>query len=507
MILAFRYALDPADVQRDRLASHVGAVRFAYNWALDHVKTNWDTRKAQEKAGVPEEERVPWVDFSARGLRDALNAVKDEIAPWWKENSKEAFATGTANCAVALKNWDDSRKGKRKGRKVGFPKPKKKLRDGGAGVKFTTGTMRLEADGRHVTLPRLGTVRLHERAGQLGKFLAQGARIRGATVKFQGTRWFVSLLVDVPDELALAHFGRKVGNRKRKKSLGADQGLKTRLFLSDGGEVENPRNLVNALRKLRRLNKRLSRRRGYDKTTGEAASNRYERTRAQISRQHAKVANRRKDFLDKLTTWLVLNYAFIGVETLNVSGMIRNKHLARHIADAGFYEFVRMLKYKAERYGCTVVLVDRWFPSSKKCSNCDKTKATLSLSERIYKCGSCGAVFDRDHNAALNIEAEAWRMFAEAQLQEIEAREAEDAASINAVASCVEALNGRGEGSSGPEAVGHRLKLRSEKRQESEACGRRSQRGVCEGTTHNGLVESCAGAEPACNQRQLICER
>lgn len=215
MILAFRYALDPSPAQQDRLSSHIGAVRFAYNWALKHVESNWDERKAQEAAGVPEDEQTPWVGWSAYSLRNDLNNSKSEIAPWWNENSKEAFATGTANFSHALNRWKDSKKGKLKGTKVGFPQPKKKWRDSGAGVRFTTGTMRLEPTARHLTLPRIGTIRLHEVASQLGKFLTTGARIRSVIVKFEKERWFASLSVEVPDGIALKHFQNKVNGRRK----------------------------------------------------------------------------------------------------------------------------------------------------------------------------------------------------------------------------------------------------------------------------------------------------
>lgn len=214
--------------------------------------------------------------------------------------------------------------------------------------------------------------------------------------------------------------------------------------------------MLKAQRKLRRLNKRLSRRRGYDKTTGEAPSKRHERARANVAKQHARTSNQRRDFLDKLTTTLVLSYELIGLEKLNTAGMLKNGRLAKHISDAGFYEFVRQLQYKAERYGTNVVLIGQWFPSSKKCSGCGEVKATLSLSERSYKCGSCGAVFDRDHNAAINIEAEAWRIFAESLQKDIR---------TTAGASCAKALNGRGEDSSGL-GSSTKLKLTSVNRSE-----------------------------------------
>lgn len=130
----------------------------------------------------------------------------------------------------------------------------------------------------------------------------------------------------------------------------------------------------------------------------------WKKAQIQIARLHRKIANIRKDTLHKLTTYIAKNHSRIGIEDLNVSGMLANHKLAKVIADMSFFEFRRQLTYKCQLYGSELVVVDRWFPSSKTCSNCLTIKETLSLSERVFYCGNCGFEIDRDLNASINLE-------------------------------------------------------------------------------------------------------
>ncbi|MFF5208703.1 helix-turn-helix domain-containing protein [Streptosporangium sp. NPDC000396] len=182
---AYRFALDPTPAQATALASHCGAARFAFNWGLALVKDALDQRAAEQSSEVPEEllTEVPW---SLYALRRAWNATKGRIAPWWADNSKEAYNTGLDALARALKNWAASRNGSRKGNPVGFPRFKSKHR-AALSCRFTTGTIRVEADRRHVTLPRLGTIRTAESTRKLARHLERGTgRILSATIRFEG---------------------------------------------------------------------------------------------------------------------------------------------------------------------------------------------------------------------------------------------------------------------------------------------------------------------------------
>jgi len=392
--LVLKYALNPTSSQIEAISSHVGAVRYAYNWSVATVAENWEA--------VKEDPTIPYMNLSAYGLRKELNRVKDEVAPWWRENSKEAFATGTANAAAAFKNWFKSRNGTRSG-KTGFPKFKSRNHDTQTGIVFTTGIRRLEPDNHHFTLPTIGIVRLHEKAKTLRWLLHQGGSIANVTVRKDATRWFLIVNTKVEDSLALLYFAGKKGKKARKPAVGVDVGLKVFLATSDGAFIENPAFQRKTLAKIRKVNKRLARRRQLDKRTGETASARWNKAHQQLVRTHEKIRNQRSDFVHKVSKQLVDDYQLIGLEDLHVAGMVKNKHLSRSIADAGWGEFRRQLTYKSVWYGNELQVIPRFYPSSKMCSACETVKATLSLSERRFNCAVCGLVMDRDVNAAVNI--------------------------------------------------------------------------------------------------------
>jgi putative transposase len=181
-----------------------------------------------------------------------------------------------------------------------------------------------------------------------------------------------------------------------KPAAGVDLGIHRLAQVSDGTCFENPRALKKALVRLKRLQRRVSRRK-------QGSANRQKAVR-QLAKAHYRVANIRKDSLHQATTWLARNKSAIVLEDLHVKGMLKNRHLAQAIADVGLYEFRRQLQYKGQWYGCEVFLADRFFPSSKQCSRCGTVKDSLSLSEHTYRCEECGLVIDRDWNAAMNLE-------------------------------------------------------------------------------------------------------
>ncbi len=396
-IQAYRYALDLTPAQERQALAHAGAARVAHNWALARVKAVMDQRTAERSYGVPDDQLTGHLSWSLPALRRAWNAAKAEAAPWWPEVSKEAFNTGLDALARGLKNWSDSRSGKRAGRPVGFPRFKSRRRTTPS-VRFTTGAIRIEPDRMHVVLPRLGRLKLHESARKLARRLDNGtARIMSATVRRDGGRWHVSYTVEVERaEQSPARPGSTVG---------VDVGIKHLAVLSTGELVPNPRHLVDAQRRLRVLGRALSRKTGPDRRTGRRPSRRWQRGAATLGRAHARVADLRRDGLHKLTTRLAREHGTVVVEDLNVSGMLRNRRLARHIADAGFAEIRRQLGYKTTWNGGRLLVADRWYPSSKTCSGCGTVKTKLALSEREYDCQACGLVLDRDLNAARNLAA------------------------------------------------------------------------------------------------------
>ncbi|MER7278683.1 IS607 family element RNA-guided endonuclease TnpB [Dactylosporangium sp. NPDC000244] len=396
-VQAYRFALDLTSGQVRDVLAHARAARVAHNWALARVKAVMDQRSAERSYGVPDELLTPSLSWSLAGLRKAWNAAKNDVAPWWGGVSKEAFNTGLDALARALKNWADSRTGKRAGRPAGFPRLKSRRRTAPS-VRFTTGAIRVEPDRMHVVLPRLGRLKLHESARKLARRLEAGtARIMSAAVRRDGGRWHVSFTVEV--ERVERHPARP------DSVVGVDVGIKHLAVLSTGELVPNPRHLAGAQTRLRALGRALSRKTGPDRRTGRRPSKRWERAAARLGQAHARVANLRRDGLHKLTTRLAREHGTVVVEDLNVTGMLGNRSLARHVADAGFAQIRRQLAYKTQWYGGRILVADRWYPSSKTCSGCGAAKAKLALAEREYHCEACGLVVDRDRNAALNLAA------------------------------------------------------------------------------------------------------
>jgi putative transposase len=387
---AYRFALDPTPRQQGELASHTGAARFVYNWGLALVKDRLDRRHAGEDV------RVPWTLYQ---LRREWNQAKHEVAPWWPKNSKEAYSSGLDGLARALTNWAAAKHGRRKGATMGFPRHKRKGR-GRDACRFTTGAVRVEPDRHHVTLPRLGRLRTHESTRKLARRLEQGtARILSATISWQDGRWFVSFGCEVQRAIR--------GPQRPGARIGVDVGVRQLAVLSDGRRIPNPAPLQAAQRRLRQLNRQLARRKGPIAPDGSIRepSRGWQQTRQQLSHAHARVANLRRDGLHQVTSTLAATYGTIVVEHLNVVGMLKNRRLARRLADAGFGQLRRQLTYKCAWAGGLLVQADTFFPSSKTCSGCGHAKAKLPLSEPTYRCQRCGLVLDRDLNAARNLAA------------------------------------------------------------------------------------------------------
>ena len=374
---AVKVRLDPTPRQARLLESHAGAARFAYNLMLNHVQDQLASGEAP--------------DWTMYAMRRWWNDHKNDLAPWWRENSKEAYNSAFEWLAQALKNWSDSKKGKRAGRKVGWPKYKAK-RSSVPRFAYTTGFNLIDGDPKALWLPRIGRLHCMENVAK---------RVRGRVVRVTVSRhagaWFAALTVRLPDE----HVHSVSGKQSDVRPVGVDLGVKTLATLSDGTVFPNPRNYVRAQRKLRRAQQTLSRR---DRdSNGGRGSNRWNKALKRVQAVHAHVAYQRADTIGKITAWLARNYTDISIEDLNVQGMSHNRRLAKHVLDAGFSEFRRQLEYKTARSGARLHVIDRWYPSSKACSSCGVVKAKLSLSERVYQCDVCGLSIDRDLNAAINL--------------------------------------------------------------------------------------------------------
>jgi putative transposase len=308
VIQGYRFALDPSLEQDAVLRSHCGGQRFAFNWGLALVTAVMDQRKAEVSYGIPDAELTPSLNWSAYSLRKLWNQAKDTTAPWWAENSKEAYSSGLANLATALGNWNASKTGKRRGPKVRFPRFAGRRKT--LSCRFTTGAFGLvDQDRRHVTLPRIGTIRTLESTRKLARHVEHGrARIRSATVSHRAGRWWVSFSVEIT---------RTDPDPARPESvMGVDLGIKSLAVLSTGEVIPNPRHLEVAQRELRRLQRQASRQIGPDRRTRQVSSARWRNTQARIARLHTAVANARRDGLHQLTTRLVHTHGTIVIEDL-----------------------------------------------------------------------------------------------------------------------------------------------------------------------------------------------
>lgn len=363
MFLGHVIALDPTVKQRRAMQRAAGVARFTWNWAL----AEWNRQYA---AGEKP---------SAMRLQKQFNALKGERFPWILESPKDANARPFMNLGTAWANFFDSAKGKRGGRTVGRPSFKKKGRCADS-FYVSNDQFRFHVDGRRVRLPVIGSVRIREPFRFVGKIVA-------GSVRCIAGRWFFSVKTD-------GEF--REPTTPTHEIVGVDLGLKTAVVPSRGEPTDAPKPLRRSLRKLARANRTLHRRK-------EGSSNR-RKAREALAIVHAMIANVRKDFLHKTTTKIARETQAVVLEDLNVFGMQKNRKLARAMADVGMGECRRQFEYKGPKFGCVVHIADRWFPSSKRCSGCGNVKDGLTLKQRVYECGVCGLVMDRDLNAACNLE-------------------------------------------------------------------------------------------------------
>jgi len=366
ILRAFKTELDLNNAQKTACARHAGAARYAYNWGL-----------ARKLAAYQAGEKAP----TAIDLHRELNVLKKTELSWMYEVSKYAPQEALRNLDKAYAHFFRRVKEKRAGKnvKVGFPHFKSKK--SGLGSFRLIGSIHVFE--KAIQLPRLGVLRLKER----GYLPINDVHILGATVSEKGGRWFVSLQVemDIPDPEPM-----------EKTVAGVDLGVNRMAQVSDGKVFENPRALKSTLTKLKRLQRVVSRRK-------KGSANR-KKAVEQLATAYVHVANIRKGALHQATTFLAKTKSAIVVENLNVSGMLKNHHLAQAIADVGMYEFRRQLQYKGIWYGCEVRMADQFYPSTKRCSRCGQVKSVIGLDEREYQCEACGLVIDRDLNAAINLE-------------------------------------------------------------------------------------------------------
>ena len=351
MILAHKIRIYPSREQEQFLKKSCGVARFVYNWGL----AEWQN---QYKNG-----RKP----NHFMLEKLFNSIKKQEFPFVNEVSCCCYKCAFSKLGKAYKNFFD--------RRANYPKFKKK----GMHDSFRLENNCFSVSNQRVKLAKMATMRMAEPLRFDGKIMS-------GTVSRVADKWYISIAVEISRDLTLPKTG---------KYAGVDLGVKDIVITSDGCKFANPRWIQKSEKKLKRLNRELARR--------KRTSKRRERTRLRLARQHDRVANQRKDWLHKITTYLVRNYDVIALEDLNVRGMVKNHNLAKAITNVSFGEFNRQIEYKAQMYGKQIYRVDRFFPSSKTCSNCGCVQEKMPLYVREWTCPDCGAHHDRDINAATNL--------------------------------------------------------------------------------------------------------
>jgi len=350
--LSHKICLDPTFKQEQYFKQACGIARFTWNWALAEWKTQYE-------AGLKP---------SALALKKQFNAIKPIDFPWMYDVTKYASQQPFIHLQSAFNRFFQGTSR--------YPQFKKR----GHHDRFYIGNDSIKLEGQRVKFPKLGWIRMREALRIEGKVIS-------ATVSSKANKWFVSLNVELD---------QTPKSCENQAGVGVDLGVKTLATLSNGETFEAPKPFKRFTKKLKRMQRSLSRRK-------KGSQNRH-RLRQKIAKVHARITNLRQDSLHKLTSYLTDNFTGIVIEDLNVKGMLSNRKLSGAITDLGFYEFRRQLEYKSKYKGNYLKIADRWFPSSKACSKCGHKKEQLKLSERVYHCEACGQSLDRDFNAAINLK-------------------------------------------------------------------------------------------------------
>ena len=363
MLKAYKYRMYPNREQEEMFLKHIGACRFVYNLSLE------------QKIKVYETEKKTLTRFD---LDSTLPQLKSENE-WLKEVNSQSLQQANKHLDSAFKKFFREKKG--------FPKFKSRknpVQSFGIPQNY-----KVDFDDNRVRLPKIGWI-----TTKLSKVFE--GTLKTATVSMTTTgKFFISILVEdgkeTPEKESFGY----------DSTIGLDVGIKDFVTMSDGTKIDNPKFLRGSIQRLKVLQRRVSRKKKGSKNRDKA--------KYQVALQHEEITNHRKDFLHKLTTKLVRENQAIAIETLNVTGMMKNHCLAQAIGDVSWSEFFRQLEYKCEWYGKTLLRIGRFEPSSKICNVCGSIKHDLKLSDREWTCAGCGTLHDRDVNASINIKKFALR--------------------------------------------------------------------------------------------------
>ena len=359
MLKAYKYRIYPTKIQKTLIEKHFGSTRFLYNYFLDYRQKEY--AKGNKKVG--------YIITQA----ELTKLKKLDEYKWLNECGSQALQ-------MALRNLDSAftRFFKKQG---SYPKYKSKKHT----HQSFTAPQNIKVANNRVYLPKFTKdglkVKLHRQ-------IPNNAILKQATISRQNNQYFISILVE--DNISIPK------PTKAKTAVGLDMGITDLIITSDGKKYENKKYFIKSQKRLKKLQRRL-----FKKQKG---SNNRQKAKLKVQKVHTKVTNQRKDYLHKISNEITNQYDIICLETLNVKGMIRNKHLSKSIVDVAWSEFIRQLEYKAKWRGKTIIKIDKWFPSSQICSYCGANTGKKPLNIRKFDCPQCGKKdIDRDINASINI--------------------------------------------------------------------------------------------------------
>ena len=375
LLKSFKTEINPTEEQKVKIRKTIGTCRFIYNFYLAHNKELYESGKKF---------------MSSNQFRVWLN---NEYLPshpeysWIKEAYSKSVTQAVNNGQTAFENFFKH--------KSAFPKFKKKGRSDVKMYFVRNNPKDCLCERHRIKIPSLGWVRIKEK-GYIPT-TKDGYVIKSGHVSIKADRYYVSVLIEIPD--------RRTANNS-SKGIGIDLGLKDFAIVSNGKTYKN----INKSAKLKKLEKKLIREqrslsRKYEnlKKGGSTQKRNIQKQRLKIQKLHQRIDNIRTDYINKTIAEIVKTKpSYITIEDLNVSGMMKNRHLSKAVASQKFYEFKTKLLAKCKETGIELRIVDRWFPSSKTCHCCKSIKKDLKLSDRIFRC-DCGYIEDRDFNAALNL--------------------------------------------------------------------------------------------------------
>ena len=375
LLKSFKTEINPTEEQKVRIRKTIGTCRFIYNFYIAHNK---ELHESEKKFMSSSQFRV-W-------LNNEYLPSHPEYS-WIKEAYSKSVTQAVNNGQTAFENFFNH--------KSAFPKFKKKGRSDVKMYFVRNNPKDCLCERHRIKIPSLGWVRIKEK-GYIPT-TKDGYVIKSGHVSIKADRYYVSVLIKIPD--------RRTANNS-SEGIGIDLGLKDFAIVSNGKTYKN----INKSARLRKLKKKLAREqrglsRKYEnlKKGGSTQKRNIQKQRLKIQKLHQRIDNIRTDYINKIIAEIVKTKpSYITIEDLNVSGMMKNRHLSKAVASQKFYEFKTKLLAKCKENGIELRIVDRWFPSSKTCHCCKSIKKDLKLSDRIFRC-DCGYIEDRDFNAALNL--------------------------------------------------------------------------------------------------------